>query len=249
VVNNQRASVPTLRQLLNVNRNALATLVARPPESVRIRGGSLNAVAAPRVTPGLPSDLLLQRPDIRRSEAQLASATANVGSARAQFFPSITLTAQGGYQSAALAALFTPQAAFYSAAASLAQPIFDGFRIQANFELQKARQEELLQTYRQTVVSSFADVDNALTDIRETTNRVALQRQVVESTQRAFNLAETRFREGTIDIVTMLINQQALFQAQDSLVQARLARLLAIVSLYQALGGGWTLKEGRVDAF
>lgn len=248
VVNNQRASVPALRQILNLNRNALATLIARPPESVRIRGGSLNAVAAPRVTPGLPSELLLQRPDIRRAESQLAAATANVGSARAQFFPSIQLTGQGGWQSAALSALFTPQAAFYSVAASLTQPIFDGFRIQGNFELQKARQEELLQAYRQAVVSSFADVDTALSDVRETTNRLVLQRQVVESTRRAFNLSETRFREGTIDIVTMLINQTALFQAQDTLVQAQLARLLAIVSLYQALGGGWTLKEGRVDA-
>ena len=106
----------------------------------------------------------------------------------------------------------------------------------------------MLQAYRQAVVSSFADVDTALTDIRETGRRVALQRQVVESTRRAFNLSETRFREGTIDIVTMLINQTALFQAQDTLVQAQLARLLAIVGLYQALGGGWTLKEGRVDA-
>lgn len=248
VVNNQRASVPALRQLLNLNRNTLATLVARPPESIRIRGGSLNAVAAPRVTPGLPSDLLLQRPDIRRAEFQLASATSDVGSARAQFFPTIQLTGQGGWQSTALAALFTPQSAFYTVAAGLTQPIFDGYRIQSNFELQKARQEELLQAYRLAVVSSFADVDTALTDVRETANRLALQRQVVESTRRAFNLSETRFREGTIDIVTMLINQTALFQAQDTLVQAQLARLLAIVSLYQALGGGWTLKEGRVDA-
>lgn len=249
VLNNQRASVPPLRQILGLNVNTLATLIARPPESVKIRGGGLAQLAAPRVTPGLPSELLLQRPDIRRDEARLAAATADVGSARAQFFPSIQLTGQGGYQSAALAALFTPQAAFYSLAAGATQPIFDGFRIQGNFELQKARQEEALQVYRLTVVSSFADVDNALMDIRQTTARVALQRQVVESSRRAFELAEVRAREGTIDIVTVLNVQQTLFQAQDSLVQAQLARYLAIVSLYQALGGGWTLKpEGRVNA-
>src|SRR5467141_1261877 len=102
VLANQRASVPPLRQTLAQNVNALATLVSRPPESVRVSGGSLNQIASPRVTPGLPSELLTQRPDIRRQEAQLASATANVGNARAQFFPSIQLTGQGGYQSSAL---------------------------------------------------------------------------------------------------------------------------------------------------
>ncbi len=103
VLANQRALVPPLRQTLAQNQNILATLVARPPESVKITGGSLGGIAAPRITPGLPSELLIQRPDIRRQEQQLASATANVGSARAQFFPSITLTGPGGYQSSSLA--------------------------------------------------------------------------------------------------------------------------------------------------
>ena len=161
--------MPPLRQTLDQNINALATLVSRPPESVRVTGGTLNAIGIPRVTPGLPSEILTQRPDIRRQEAQLASATANVGSARAQFFPSIQLTGQGGYQSSSLVSLFQPHAAFFSMVGSLTQPIFDGGRILGNFELTQARQDELLQTYRKTVVQSFADVDNALTSIRETT--------------------------------------------------------------------------------
>ncbi|MEO8318255.1 MAG: efflux transporter outer membrane subunit, partial [Bradyrhizobium sp.] len=135
VLANQRASVPPLRQTLDQNINALATLVSRPPEAVRVAGGSLNQIATPRVTPGLPSELLTQRPDIRRQEAQLASATANVGNARAQFFPSIQLTGQGGYQSSALSSLFQPHAAFFSMVGSLTQPIFDGGRILGNFEL------------------------------------------------------------------------------------------------------------------
>ena len=181
VLANQRAAVPPLRQTLAQNVNALATLVARPPESVRITGGSLNRIASPRVTPGLPSELLTQRPDIRRQEAQLASATANVGSARAQFFPSIQLTGSGGYQSSSLVSLFQPHATFFNVVGSLTQPIFDGGRILGNFELTKARQDELLQTYRKTVIQSFADVDNALVAIRETTNRLRLQREVVDS--------------------------------------------------------------------
>ena len=173
VLANQRAAVPPLRQTLDQNINALATLVARPPEGVRVSGGSLNQIASPRVTPGLPSELLTQRPDIRRQEAQLASATANVGNARAQFFPSIQLTGQGGYQSSALVSLFQPHAAFFSMVGSLTQPIFDGGRILGNFELTKARQDELLQTYRKTVVQAFADVDNALMSIRQTHREAA----------------------------------------------------------------------------
>ena len=249
VLANQRALVPPLRQTLDQNINALATLVSRPPESVRVAGGSLNQIAIPRVTPGLPSELLTQRPDIRRQEAQLASATANVGSARAQFFPSIQLTGQGGYQSSALSSLFQPHAAFFSLVGSATQPIFDGGQILGNFEFTKARQDELLQIYRKTVVQAFADVDNALMSIRQTTIKLRLQRDVVASSLRAFQLAEQQLRAGTADIVTVLNTQTTLFQAEDALSQAQLARLLAIVSLYQALGGGWEPRMERpVDA-
>jgi NodT family efflux transporter outer membrane factor (OMF) lipoprotein len=249
VLANQRAAVPPLRQTLDQNINALALLVSRPRESVRITGGSLNQMALPRVTPGLPSELLTQRPDIRRQEAQLASATANVGSARAQFFPTIQLTGQGGYQSSALVSLFQPHAAFFSMVGSLTQPIFDGGRILGNFELTQARQDELLQTYRKTVISAFTDVDNALYSIRQTTEKLRLQREVVAASRRAFQLSEQQLRAGTADIVTVLNTQLTLFQAEDTLWQAQLAQLLAFVSLYQALGGGWEPKmEKPVNA-
>ncbi len=245
VLANQRASVPLLRTTLAQNKHALATLVSRPPESVRVAGGTLNAIAAPKVTPGLPSELLTQRPDIRRQEAQLAAATANVGSARAQFFPTIQLTGSGGYQSSALVALFNPNAAFFSLVGGLTQPIFDGGRIRGNFELTQARQDELVQTYRKTVVSAFADVDNALVAIRQTTERLRLQREVVRASRRAFELSEQQLRAGTADIVTVLNTQLTLFQAEDTLSQAQLARLQAFVSLFQALGGGWEPKMER----
>ena len=249
VLANQRALVPPLKQTLDQNINALAMLVSRPPEAVRVTGGSLNQIASPRVTPGLPSELLTQRPDVRRQEAQLASATANIGNARAQFFPSIQLTGQGGYQSSALVSLFQPHAAFFSLVGSATQPIFDGGKILGNFEFTKAKQDELLQTYRKTVVQAFADVDNALMSIRQTTEKLRLQREVVAASRRAFQLSEQQLRAGTADIVTVLNTQLTLFQAEDSLSQAQLARLLAIVSLYQALGGGWEPRMERpVDA-
>ena len=242
LVNTQRAAIPPLEQTLKQNRNALAVLMARSPESVRVRGGSLRGIAIPRVTPGLPSELLAQRPDIREAEAQLAAANANVENARAQMLPSISLTGEGGYQSAILRTLLRPESAFYNAAAGLTQPIFDGLRLQGNLDLQKGKQDELLQNYRKAVISGFADVENALDGIRQTSLRERLQRDVVTSSRRAFEISEQRLNQGTIDLVTVLQTQQTLYQAQDTLAQARLAHVQAIVSLYQALGGGWLPK-------
>jgi NodT family efflux transporter outer membrane factor (OMF) lipoprotein len=242
VVNGIRAAIPALRQTLTQNRNALAVLMARSPESVRIRGGSLNSIRVPRVTPGLPSELLAQRPDIREAEAKLAAADANVYNARAQFLPSIKLTGEGGYQSAILKTLLRPESMLYSVAAGVAQPIFEAGKLTGNLDLQKAKQDELLQDYRKAVISAFSDVETALNAVRETALRERLQRDVVSSSRRAFDIADQRFQQGTIDLVTVLQTQQTLYSAQDTLVQARLAHLQAIVSLYQALGGGWRPK-------
>jgi multidrug efflux system outer membrane protein len=242
LVNTQRAAIPPLEQTLRQNRVALAVLIGRSPESVKIRGGSLRSIAYPRVTPGLPSELLAQRPDIREAEANLAAANANVVNARAQFLPSIQLTGDGGYESAILKLLLRPESVIYTAAASLTQPIFHGGQLLGNLDLQKGKQDELLQTYRKAVISGFADVENALDAIRQTAERERLQREVVASSRRAFDIAEQRLREGTVDLVTVLQTQQTLYQADDALVQARLAHVQAIVSLYQALGGGWLPK-------
>ncbi|MGH6738470.1 MAG: TolC family protein, partial [Bradyrhizobium sp.] len=194
------------------------------------------------ITPGLPSELLTQRPDIREAEANLASANANVANARAQMLPSITLTGEGGYQSAVLRTLLRPESAFFTLVAGLTQPIFDGGRLQGNLDLQKGKQDELLQNYRKAVISAFSDVETALDGIRQTALREKLQRDVVTSSRRAFDISEQRMRQGTIDLVTVLQTQQTLYQAQDLLVQAQLAHVLAVVSLYQALGGGWLPK-------
>ncbi len=209
---------------------------------MRVRGGSLYSLGIPRVSPGLPSELLYQRPDIRSAEAQLAAADASVEAARAAFFPSITLTGQGGFTSNALRLLFRPESAFYSLAAGLTQPIFDGFRLEGQLELSQGRQMELLNLYRKAVVSGFTDVEKALISVQDGAQRERLQQQVVDASRRAFNIAETRLREGTVDLVTVLITQQALFTAEENRVTARLARLQAVLALYQALGGSWLPK-------
>jgi outer membrane protein, multidrug efflux system len=239
LVNQIKAAIPPLEQTLHTNRTALAVLMGRSPEQVRVNGGSLTALAIPRVTPGLPSELLTQRPDIREAEASLAAANANVYNARAQLLPSITLTGDGGYESAVLRVLMRPESVVFSAAAGLTQPIFEGGRILGNIDLQTAKQDELVQDYRKAVISAFSDVENALYNVRETALTVQLQGAVVTSSRRAFDVSEQRLREGTIDLVTVLQTEQTLFTAEDALAQAQLARLQAIVSLYQALGGGW----------
>jgi NodT family efflux transporter outer membrane factor (OMF) lipoprotein len=239
VVATQRAVIPTLEQLVLQNKNALAILMGRAPEFANVRGGSLGRLALPRVTPGLPSELLTQRPDIREAEALLAAADANVYAARAAFLPTIQLTGQGGFQSNALKSLFNAESAFYSLASGLTQPIFDGFRLKGLLDLQRGSQEELLQIYRRSVISAFGDVENALIAIEQTAERERRQREVVASSRRAYELSVERLDAGTIDLITLVNTQQTLFQAQDVLVQVQFARFQATVSLFQALGGGW----------
>jgi NodT family efflux transporter outer membrane factor (OMF) lipoprotein len=246
LVAQERALVPPLVQTLRQSIDALAVLIARPPERIVVHGGSMRRLSIPPVTPGLPSDLITRRPDIREAEANLASADANVYAARAAFLPSIQLTGQDGFQSTVLRSLFQPQAVFFSAAASLTQPIFDGGMLLGQLEQQKGKQEELLQDYRKAVLSGFQDVDDALIAVKQQTESVRLNRVVVEASRRAFNVAETRFREGTVDLVIVLQTEQTLFQAVDTLALAELSRLQAIVGLYQALGGGWPPPEAQV---
>jgi NodT family efflux transporter outer membrane factor (OMF) lipoprotein len=243
----QRASIPPLDQQVRQNIATLAVLVGEAPARLTVGGGSLSVIAPQRVAPGLPSDLLLQRPDIRQAEADLSAANANVQSARAALLPSIQLTGQGGFVSAALHTLFVPQSAVYSVAAGLTQPVFDGFRLLATLDLRKGRREELLQLYRKAIVSGFADVERALIAIRDLADQERLQTEVVSTSRRAYEATQRQLREGAIDIATVLNTQRTLFQAQDQLVVVRLTRLQAIVSLFQALGGGWVLPEDLVD--
>jgi NodT family efflux transporter outer membrane factor (OMF) lipoprotein len=236
-----RASIPPLVEQIQQNTATLALLVGRAPENLVVRGGSMYRLNIPRVSPGLPSELLTQRPDIREAELKLASADANVYAARAAFLPSIQLTGQGGFESAALRTLFGPSAVFYTIAATLTQPIFQGGLLLGQLDLQKGAREELLQDYRKTVISAFTDVERALVAVQQTTRQEALQRQAVAESRKAFELSEERLRAGTIDLTTVLQAEQTFFQQEDTLALVRFARLQAIVSLFQALGGGWFL--------
>jgi NodT family efflux transporter outer membrane factor (OMF) lipoprotein len=239
LVETVRATIPPLEEILRQNIAALAVLVGKPPERFNTRGGSMTAIAVPRVTPGLPSELINRRPDVRQAELQLKSANYSVESARAAFFPTIQLTGQLGFQSNALRALFGPGAWFYTAAASLTQPLFDGGLLLGQFELQKGLQAQFLQAYRKSVLSAFSNVEQALIAVEQTTIQERIQQNVVKASRRAFMLSEQQMNSGTVNMVTLLQVEQTLFTAEDQLAQDQLARLLAVVSLFQALGGGW----------
>jgi NodT family efflux transporter outer membrane factor (OMF) lipoprotein len=240
LVATQRAAIPPFEVTIGQGTAALALLVGRAAPNFTVRGGSTSNIAVPRVTPGLPSELLYQRPDIREAEAQLASSNFSVESARAAFFPQIQLTGSTGLQSAALSSLFTPGAWFYTLTASLTQPIFDGFLLESQLKEAKGVQLQNLQSYRRSVLSAFSDVEQALIALQKFTLQEKLQNDVVVASRKAFEVAETQFRGGTVALITVLQTEQTLFTAEQNLVTVRLNKLLAASSLFQALGGGWT---------
>ncbi len=240
VLANQRASIPVLEQQLQQSRNLVALIAGRTPESLKAQGGNLRALNLPRVLPGLPSGLLLRRPDIAAAETRLAAGGANITAARAAFYPSISLTAGASLESIALKNLLRPEALALSVASGLIQPIFDGYNLEAQLEASRSRRLELLAAYRKAIVTSLTDVENALIAVRKSAEAEALRARAVESARRALDLTEQRLREGTIDVIILLNTQQSLFSAQDALSLARFQRLQALVSLFQALGGGFT---------
>jgi NodT family efflux transporter outer membrane factor (OMF) lipoprotein len=235
----QRAAIPALRQAAETARTALAILIGKPVQAVNLTTHSVRTLRLPVVTPGLPATLLLRRPDIRSAEESLASADADVSAARKAFLPNIQLTGQTGFQSALLSALVRPGAFVYTLAAGVTQPIFDGGRLRGQLALTEAQRQQLLENYRKSIVSALTDVENALIATRENAAREHAQRLAVAAARRALNLSEERLRQGTIDLTTLLNTQSTLFQAEDTLIQIRLARLQAAASLFEALGGDW----------
>ncbi len=234
------ASLSELRQQRAQTLNALALLLGEPPGEIAVGSEGLSAVRLPVVQPGLPSELLTRRPDIARAEAQLLAANADIGAARAAYFPSIGLTGQAGFGSTALASLFEPASALYTLAGSITAPIFSGGRLDAEYDRARARYDELVANYRGAVLAGFRDVEDALAAARYLAEVEAAQQEAATQAAEAFRLAETQYRAGAVDFLTVLDAQRSLFSAEDALVRARLARLDAAVSLYRALGGGWS---------
>jgi NodT family efflux transporter outer membrane factor (OMF) lipoprotein len=240
IVAQQEALIPPLREQEREALFALAILLAKTPEGFDVTAQSLDGIVVPAVAPGIPSGLLERRPDVAEAEANLASAHANVDAARAAFFPAISLTGSGGSASTTFSTLFHASTMEWSAGAGLLETIFDGGRLMGESDVAKAEQQGLISTYRKTVLTAFSNVETSLGQVsNDGTEQEALEREVKASTE-AFRLSELQYREGIIELLTVLQAQQTLFTAQNQLIQVRLARMQADVNLYMALGGGWT---------
>jgi len=234
-----RASLPSLEQQALLLRNSLALLLGQTPEASMPAVTPLLDVVVPAVSAGLPSDLIVRRPDIRASEARLAAANANVTAARAALFPDIALTGRLGAQSAALGTLVSSPVTGWALAAGLTQSIFDGGALRAQVALSEARQQELLVEYRGTLLGALGETDTALGAAQQAEQRYRFLEQANAEARRAFYLAEIRYRAGSIDLQALLDTQRTWYQSQDTLTQQRAAWLLASVDLFRALGGGW----------
>jgi len=204
-----------------------------------IAGGTLADLAVPRVGPGMPSELLTRRPDVAQAEAQLVAANADIAAARAAFFPSINLTAEGGYASTALSTLVNPANRIFSIGAGLTQPIFHGGEILGQYQLNKARYQELLADYHKAVIAAFGNVEDALVAVQQSAEQLQRQQQAVATARHAYELTQAQFHAGTINILVVLSTETALFTAEDTLVQVKYSHLNALVALFGALGGGW----------
>jgi len=232
-------TIPDLERRIEQQENFIGTLLGNNPGPIA-RGPKLTEQPhAPEIPAGLPSSLLERRPDIRQAEAQLIAANAQIGVAKAAYFPQINLTASGGYQSSALTSLFTGPAGLWSFGGSLVQPIFTGGRIRSNVKFTEARQQEAELVYQQSIQQAFRGVSDALVEYRKDREFREQQEQLAFSAEGAARLSETRYRGGATSYLEVLTNETNYFDAELGLAQARLNELLGLVRIYRNLGGGW----------
>jgi multidrug efflux system outer membrane protein len=238
------AAIPDLERQIQQQENALRILLGQNPGPIP-RGPSLIDEALPEaVPPGLTSNLLERRPDVREAEENLVAANAQVGVARAELFPTISLTGMGGFESTSLSNLFTGASHAWSYSGSLTQPIFEAGKLRANLRLAKAEREQLILSYRQTIQQAFSDVSNALIGYRKYREYAAQEAKLVTAAEDAVRLANLRYQAGATSFLEVLTNDANAYSAELDLVQARLGQRLALVQLYSALGGGWQPDEG-----
>jgi multidrug efflux system outer membrane protein len=233
------AVIVDLERQAEQQENLISILQGNNPGAVP-RGRTLtDQPLIPQVPTGLPSALLERRPDIVEAEQTLVAANANIGVVRANFFPEVSLTGSGGFQSAALSSLLTGPAAFFTVGATLLQPVFTAGRTRSQVELAEARRDEVLLAYQQTILESLRDVSDALIAYRRNREFRDQQQLLTRSAGDALRLTTVRYQGGASNYLEVLDADTRLFAAQLVLAQAQLNELLAIVQIYRALGGGW----------
>lgn len=241
VLASSEAELPPLYNGLNQSINAVALLLARPPGAVQDQLAAPRPIPTPpaRVAVGVPLDIMRQRPDVRSAERQLAAATARIGIATADLYPSFSLTGSLGLASADTSDIFTSGSRFYSFGPSFNWNLFAGGAIRAQIKVQDALTEQALLTYEQTVLTALNEVDNAATSLFQQKRRVEALHQNVRAAERTLELSLRLYKEGLKDFQSVLDAQRSLFNADNQLAQARGELADNLVQLYKALGGGW----------
>jgi multidrug efflux system outer membrane protein len=234
-----QAQIPDLERQIAQQENSLSILLGRAPGPIA-RGLPIDEVPHPVAVPvGLPSQLLERRPDILRAEELLKQANANVGAAKAQFFPSFSLSDSSGTSSSQLKKIFTTGNVYTYASGALSQPIFDGGKIRNNYRYYKAADQELVDTYQQTIAGALRDVASALTAYNKTREYREQQEKQTAASADAVRLARMRYQAGYTSYLEVLTNDTNLYNSQLTLKTAQQQEALALVQLYNALGGGW----------
>jgi multidrug efflux system outer membrane protein len=242
VLDSANAQIPDLERLIAQEENAISILLGNYPQAVP-RGRTLvEQSLPPDVPPGLPSTLLERRPDIREAEQILVAANAEIGVAKAQFFPQISLTGSGGGafgRSSAFSSLMSSQLGIWSYGAQVSQPIFTGGALSGNLKVAKSQQQQALIAYKQSIQQAFGDVSDALIGYQKLHQVRVRQEDSVADLQESVRLSNLRYKGGTTTYLEVLDGQRSLFAAELTLAQARGTECQSLVQLYRALGGGW----------
>lgn len=236
-----RSTVPPLDRSAQAAIHRLGVLLGQQPTALAAELSQVAAIPGvpPEVPIGLPSELLRRRPDIRRAERDLAASTARIGVATADLYPRFSLTGSFGFAADKVPTLTDASSRFWSFGPAMKWPVLDWGRIRANIKVQDARAEQSLLQYERAVLTSFEDVENALSSYTREQARRSTLAESVASNQRAFDLASEQYRSGIIDFQRVLDSQRALFASQDALSDSDRAVSSNLVALYKALGGGW----------
>jgi len=240
-VDTARVDIATFTANIAQDQNALALLLGTSVSSELLPEQTLGTVTALQDIPaGIPSDVLQRRPDILQAEHTLKGANANIGAARAAFFPKITLTATSGRASDALSTLFKAGTGAWSFAPDIVLPIFDWGQNQANLDAAKADRDINIAQYDKAIQTAFEEVANALADYGTIDDKVAAQQSLVEATSESYRLSDARYRKGVENYLNVLDSQRSMYSAQQDLITIRLDKQTNLVTLYKVLGGGWT---------
>jgi outer membrane protein, multidrug efflux system len=232
-------TIPNVERQITQDENLINILLGRNPGPVE-RGRKLtDQPHPPTIPPGLPSALLERRPDIQQAEAQLIAANAQIGVAKAAYYPDIALTGNAGYQTLALSKLFEGPSSFWNVGPTLTVPIFTAGKIRSNVHLTEAQQQQALLTYQQTIQQAFRDVSDSLIAYQKNREFREQQELLTASAEDSAKLAQIRYEAGVASYLEVLTNDTNFFAAQLNLAQARQDELTALVQVYNALGGGW----------